>query len=153
MVIPEEWFASATALKRMGKEIDFRNCISRAYYSAYHAALLVANMHYPTLNSQQRMGSHERLIHRFRSSPNRQAQQVGQALKKLKSQRCRADYEVDEKVTVRDAEKALEAAAKMPALLASCSHPSQLTDYKNRASPRGHVDQTKVKRPSGTNAV
>ena len=148
MVIPREWMASALASRQSDKEIDFRNCISRAYYAAYHAALLVADEHFPDSDSPQHRGSHQHLINRFRSSAYRPAKRLAKALKNMKLKRCRADYQVDETVTLAEADEALADAVRIQALLEACVPSRQLSDGEAFAPVGYRADHALAARPA-----
>lgn len=107
-VTAADFFDSADAGRKTGKEIDARNCVSRAYYGAFHAALVVADAHYPDAGAHLGgMGVHERLIGRFLASSELKAKSVGYLLRAMKSERVRADYETQINVTSGDADAAM----------------------------------------------
>jgi hypothetical protein len=83
-------------------EVGWRSGISRAYYGALHVTADV----FP--NSVSQGSTHERVIgaaSSYGTGPNparRSAAEIAQLLRKLKRRRTRADYYLDEEVTVRD---------------------------------------------------
>ncbi|MDR5777374.1 MULTISPECIES: hypothetical protein [unclassified Caballeronia] len=115
-----DFLVSAIACSNGGAEIDFRNCISRAYYSVYHAALPVADAHFPDTNAALAMGTHERLSKRFLASPTRSAKGVGYVLENLKRARHRADYDLGDEVTGSDAAQAIADARAFAQRLSQC---------------------------------
>lgn len=115
-----DFLASASALKKSGAEIDFRNCVSRAYYSAYHAARPIAESHFPDPNAHLRMGDHERLSERFKAARTKSALSVTYILEFLKRERRRADYDLGAKFNEHDAEQSLTKARDFAGHLANC---------------------------------
>jgi uncharacterized protein (UPF0332 family) len=117
MVSPDDWMSSAAAASLRPQEIEYRNCISRAYYGVFHAAHAVAEKHFPEEEGGDGLHSHKKLIGRFTSSQYVEARRFGSAMHHFKSERCRADYRVDQTVTAHDAMVALSEARKLSALL------------------------------------
>ncbi len=83
----------AVRLANGTEEADWRSASSRAYYAGYHRAMLSAN-HCPD-NSNQKMGSHERLSDRFSLHNSVGARSIAYVLIGMKKQRHVADYEID----------------------------------------------------------
>ena len=84
-------------------EIDLRNAISRAYYSAYHicaSKFLPANV--------KGKGSHERLIIGMMSSEDDQVKELAEQLKNLKRKRHKADYKLEILITEHQTFQSLE---------------------------------------------
>lgn len=114
-----DFLVSAQSSSQGPDEISLRNCVSRAYYSVYHAALPVADAHCPDLNAHVRMGEHERLSKRFRASNLPHAKGIGYVLEAMKAARHRADYDLDASVTSADAKQALSNASAFTTHLAN----------------------------------
>jgi len=83
-------------------EINRRNIVSRAYYSAYHASIITYK---PNQNIDG--GSHKKLIDSLISSPDRKDKAIGYILDQLKNLRVVSDYFLDEKVSVNDSDLAI----------------------------------------------
>jgi uncharacterized protein (UPF0332 family) len=114
-----DFLVSAQSSSQGPDEISLRNCVSRAYYSVYHAALPVADAHCPDNNAHVRMGDHERLSKRFRDSKLPHAKGIGYVLEAMKAARRRADYDIDVSVTTGDAQQALANASAFATHLAN----------------------------------
>lgn len=108
-------------LAQASSEVEWRNCIGRAYYAAFHAA----KAFHQTLNTPGRLpakpvGIHAELAHqltnptisntdpRFRASID-----VGQHLKALHRMRVRADYDLDSTVNADEASDAVARAGRL----------------------------------------
>jgi len=116
-----DFLAFADALRGSGAEVDLRNCISRAYYSIFHTALPVAEVHFPDQNAHLRMGAHERLSKRFHSGKTKQSIGVGYVLEVTKRARHRADYDLDDTIDAQDAQIQLASARAFAGRLALCT--------------------------------
>lgn len=125
MVSPDDWMNSAATASQSQQEIEYRNCISRAYYGVFHAAHAVAKKHFPGTSGDSGIHSHKKLIGRFTSSEHAPARRFGTAMHNLKLERCRADYQVDETVTMHEAIAALSEARKLCASLETCIPPEE----------------------------
>ncbi|MEO3879264.1 HEPN domain-containing protein [Rheinheimera fenheensis] len=91
-------------------EASRRNCISRAYYSAYHTCLIACSsleIKLPESNS----GLHARLINGLRE--NSQTFYIGTDLADLKKYRTKADYHLGAKISQRDAETVIKLAENL----------------------------------------
>jgi len=121
-VSASDFFESAQAMLANGSNIDLRNAISRSYYAAYHDAIRVADQFCEDVNSNSRMGSHERLSERFKGCA---AFQKGKAwaytLQYLKMWRHKADYHLNDKVSQTDAETHVRTAERFLRELAETS--------------------------------
>jgi len=90
-------------------EIDCRNAISRAYYSAYHYALLFATRELGEDVENLTGGTHKKLCDLLSTyiCNNKEAQReiwlIATKLRLLHTARVRADYHIDETVTSKDA--------------------------------------------------
>lgn len=109
-------------------EIAARNAINRAYYGAYHAcdmwhSLLSVPGHVGAGN----FGQHEALIQRLTNpfqvathpncqNPSKTSKQKGHALRALKNERTRADYDLNSAVDRDHAARAIEQAKLIIAL-------------------------------------
>ena len=119
-VSPADFLSSANSMKDGATEIDFRNCISRAYYSMFHSAMPIADQHFPDCHSNNYMGAHERLSKRFHAAATKGAKSVAYQLESMKRERRRADYDLLDSVNEFDAKQALSNARGFSALLAKC---------------------------------
>ena len=119
-VAHSDFLASASVSHNAGTEIDFRNCISRSYYSIYHAALNAAELHLPDPNAHLQMGSHERLCLRYRVPNPAAVRGLSYVIETAKRGRRRADYELNDTVNQRDSQDALNVARAFPTRLAAC---------------------------------
>ena len=92
-------------------EIDYRNCMSRAYYATFHAITPLSD-HLPPAANYQPKGSHDEKISKLTrySSTHPQAKilkAIGYEIQKRKAQRVKADYDIDRTVAKTDAEEQL----------------------------------------------
>lgn len=87
-----EIIKSASTLSEGEGEVDWRNAASRAYYAAYHRALLSVSA-CPD-NSHLKMGSHERLTDRFDLLKTTPAKSISYVIQSMKRHRHIADYEI-----------------------------------------------------------
>jgi len=118
-VTSSDFLISAQAHATGGDEMSHRNCISRAYYSVYHAAYPVAIAHLPDPNKNFFMGEHERLSKRYRASSNATAKSIGYMLENMKAARHRADYDLGDTVSQSDATQVLANARRFAQQLAA----------------------------------
>lgn len=106
-----------TAEKNMisaSDESDFRCCVSRAYYSSFHASDRYHNSLAKLGSGMADVGSHKNLINQLKN-PNipstdknyLTSKEVGHYLLKMKYQREQADYQLDKTVRKSDAEKVI----------------------------------------------
>lgn len=117
-----DFFESAETMLANGSNISLRNAISRSYYAAYHDALRVADQFCPDANAHLKMGSHERLIERFKGNTTLQkGRSWGIILQYLKVQRHKADYHLNEKVSQVEAETHLRTVERLLKELAATS--------------------------------
>ncbi|WP_414041586.1 hypothetical protein ACJU26_05875 [Acidithiobacillus sp. M4-SHS-6] len=93
---PLDFLDSAKSCIMSGKEMDWRNASSRAYYAAYHQSARMANslcrLH-PRCNEKK--GSHERLICHINYSGIDRLKVIARLLDQCKTRRVIADYEID----------------------------------------------------------
>lgn len=86
-----EFLISAQELIQGGREVDYRNAISRAYYYAYHVCRI-------SLTSHLQIGitpSHQRLISDLLNYPDEKVKFFGKKLRQLKIVREQADYKLN----------------------------------------------------------
>ena len=78
-------------------EIDFRNLISRSYYAVFHLSREIsANLPSPIIEETHRkLGSHEKVIIQFEKHADKHYQKLGYLIKQRKSNRAKADYDID----------------------------------------------------------
>ncbi len=125
-VTPESFLAEARAASTRTDEMGMRLTINRAYYAAYHLALTVSHLcpDPPPLPPGQGEGTHKALIRRFLSVPTKSfkgasiARQIGSWLDKGRSQRIRADYELNATVHKDDPARALSYTKHIQGLIA-----------------------------------
>ena len=114
-----DFLAFATGCHSVGNEINYRNCVSRAYYGVFHAARPVGEAHCPDPNAHLHLGDHERLHERFKASTIQGAKPIGYVLKAMKDARHRADYDIDDTVALSDATQSLANAQAFASHLAN----------------------------------
>lgn len=108
----EDFLLAAEQLLNNGShEIDYRNCISRAYYSSFHA-LAPLSSHLPPAANYQPKGSHDEKISKLTRCSSNQPEAktlkaVGYEIQKRKAQRVKADYYIDDTIVRSDAEEQL----------------------------------------------
>ncbi|MBH3307885.1 hypothetical protein I5P84_00265 [Pseudomonas mosselii] len=101
-------------LSGASSEIGFRNSMSRAYYSLYHAAVEYADeVHVPPVSSQS--GPVHKNLRAFYTDGlysdkalQSKMKRVGYSLKVLHEGRCKADYELSASVPAIDADVHLQ---------------------------------------------
>ena len=119
-VTSSDFLTCAESIATGATEIDSRSAVSRAYYSAYHAASEIADLHFPDAEAHLSKGAHERLSDRFLGSGNLKAKGVGYMLIVLKKSRHRADYSLNETIDGDEAAQAIANARKIHAQLMNC---------------------------------
>ena len=94
-------------------EIEFRNVMSRSYYTMYHSALEILDNAPPSYVGQ---GSHASLSTYLESNDetydSRSLIALSYMLKQYKAKRCIADYVLSENVTKEQATESLNAAKR-----------------------------------------
>jgi uncharacterized protein (UPF0332 family) len=113
MAINEKDFLTFAKSLPDNTEINCRNIISRAYYSAYHACCSVY-----TPNFDVDGGVHQKLISSLTKSPSKQDKINGYILNQLKFLRVQSDYYMDKNITKSDAGTALSQTEKLQSNLA-----------------------------------
>ena len=103
--------AAEQLLNNGSHEIDYRNCISRAYYASFHALAPLSNQ-LPAAANYQTKGSHDEKISKLTRCSSNQPEAktlkaVGYEIQKRKSQRVKADYHIDDTIAKSDAEEQL----------------------------------------------
>ena len=102
-------------------ECDYRNAISRAYYSIYHHAQNIHNL-LPTGGClppvEEKRGLHETLYYQLAhptvldENSKKISKSVGYILKDIKTMRVKADYRLDSIVSKGEAELAIKEAQR-----------------------------------------
>lgn len=118
-VTAKDIYSNACALD-IGCELSIRTKISRAYYSAYHAANHFHNsLPSPGIQKRQGVGVHDALYSKL-SNPTVADDELKVASRKiaylgidLKKNRKKADYELNETVTELEAEYSVGVAEKV----------------------------------------
>ncbi len=88
-----EFLTLANALLAEPTEAAWRSAVSRAYYAAFHTArLLLRDLGFRTPRADQ---AHAYLWLRLSNCGDPQIQVAGQRLRDLRSERNRADYDID----------------------------------------------------------
>lgn len=91
---------SAEFMLTRKEEVDFRNCVSRAYYGAFHDAIPLAAAQRRAGRREQSMGMHERLIQQLVGKTNsREIRSIGVSLRELRELRVWADYDLERTMT------------------------------------------------------
>jgi uncharacterized protein (UPF0332 family) len=117
-VTSADFINSAKALlSNQATEIDFRNAISRTYYSIFHLSKPVAK-YLPPITLQTTLGSHDEIIFRFIQCPNTYphwslVKSIGYIMSRMKNKRRIADYEIDLIVVKEEVEEQLDDAQKI----------------------------------------
>ncbi len=119
----EDFLAFSQILATSEKEIDHRNCASRAYYFALHfASRRAMELGNPPFAASKRITFQEGVLTRFkewRSEPN--AVKAGYILNEMKQRRVEADYNLEMAFSGGAAKQQLAAAEKVRNLLAAIS--------------------------------
>ncbi|MBU9388982.1 hypothetical protein KTE71_15775 [Burkholderia multivorans] len=136
-VTSTDFLTCAEAIANGGSEIDHRSAISRAYYSAYHAALEIADLHFPDHEAHIAKGEHQRLSDRFLKSSNPKARGVAYMLIDLKRSRHRADYALSETIVADDATQGIANARKIHAQLVACAPATPQASVSGAAASPG----------------
>ena len=97
-------------------EINFRDSISRSYYASYHAcksySSLIQRHGVTDADSKQSTGMHRKFINSFLTNPAPEVKKVGYILQNIYAERIRADYILDEDITLAQTETALKLSKK-----------------------------------------
>jgi len=101
----EEFLTSVESMvgNQKSLEIDLRNAVSRAYYSAYHACRSEVGV----VNKYKDMGAHACLIKTMGEHRNEKIRSLGLQLEKCKKKRHKADYLLEQSVLPGEAEQVL----------------------------------------------
>jgi uncharacterized protein (UPF0332 family) len=127
VVEPEDLLAQAIKLlASASNELDYRNVIERAYYSAYHAARqFEEQLPHRSQAVPQNAGSHEALFQRLERSDGQLdyglkviSKDIAAQLRMLRPLRELASYELGERVRIDQAEEAVRAAKD---IMAECA--------------------------------
>lgn len=109
---PSELHTFANVIRKMlSDEASYRGCISRYYYSAYHAAKEFHDSLSKPGKSQANVGEHMNLIHML-DNPNINtdspeyltSKELAIYLKKILFNRRVADYQLDQPITIKNVE-------------------------------------------------
>lgn len=119
----DSFLSSAKALMDIASpvEIDFRNCISRSYYCAYHTALEFAELKLEADLENVSGGAHIKLsdfLSRYICEDKdcqRDIRRIGIRLKAFHSQRVRSDYMLEDTIGPVDARAQLKNVEEMVA--------------------------------------
>ena len=127
-VSPADFLEIAQELLSEEKEIDYRSAANRAYYSAYHFCMPVADSlpHVPL----RKQGTHERLIEKLKRHPIRKRSRdrdgkiraLGVYLEKGKPLRVHADYWITREFDRRKAEDLIEIAVQIRDAITEIEH-------------------------------
>ncbi len=106
--------AADQLLANSNHEIDYRNCMSRAYYATFHALSPLSD-HLPLAANYKSKGSHDEKISKLtRCSSNHSEasmlRAIGYEVQKRKAQRVKADYYITHAINKSDAEEQLHKA-------------------------------------------
>jgi uncharacterized protein (UPF0332 family) len=105
-IIPSDFMLVSDSLLGVDKcaEMHWRSAASRAYYNVYHEAKLKADeLGLPDVQGKN-MGSHSRLVARFKSSGKR-LKVIGVMLDNARGARNDADYGLNNSYTLAEARK------------------------------------------------
>jgi uncharacterized protein (UPF0332 family) len=98
-VLFKDFYTSAEVLLNNpdSTEIDFRNLISRSYYSVFHLSREVATNFATPIDEAvyRKLGSHEQVIIKFEKHADKGYQKLGYLIKQRKSKRANADYDIN----------------------------------------------------------
>jgi uncharacterized protein (UPF0332 family) len=91
-------------------EIDFRNLISRSYYSLFHLSkqqAITLNLPIPNISSKEysELGSHEKIFIKFEKHSDTKIKALGRMMYQRKDWRRKADYELSESITKYQAQQ------------------------------------------------
>jgi uncharacterized protein (UPF0332 family) len=93
----EDFLLAAEQLLNNGShEIDYRNCMSRAYYASFHAIAPLSNQ-LPAAANYQTKGSHDEKISKLTRCSSNQPE----------AKTLKADYHIDDTIVKSDAEEQL----------------------------------------------
>jgi hypothetical protein len=117
-----EFLTLARAMLKSDSEINWRSCVSRAYYATFHAALPFAGRLGAPKYFDDGAGCHERLIRRFDDKDNPLAiQRIARELRNLKKMRVDADYRLGRTCTREEAMIAVDTAQHVCACIDKAS--------------------------------
>lgn len=109
-----DFLKSAEIAASGSSEIDWRNGISRAYYSAYHAALGFIDQRFADPEEHLHFGAHERLANRYKTwKDNHKGKSISYVLTHMKRQRHLADYNISDSLKQVDAETQIASTKKL----------------------------------------
>lgn len=106
-----QFLTSAQIFMQGGREIDYRNAASRAYYCAFH---LCKNLVETIPISTDNIGtSHQRIIDALAQSHDKRLKSLANKLKVVRELRHKADYKLDIKFSRYEASRALSHTQKI----------------------------------------
>ena len=122
---PIDFLDTARQMCVSSGEIHYRNCISRAYYYAYHKVVPFAEDFEALGRSTDKVGVHERVIQRLTGRGNPQpVRAIGHNLRSLKRLRTIADYQLHRSLNEEQARKAIDMATQITTMLAQVHVPT-----------------------------
>ena len=86
-----------------GPEVERRVAVSRTYYAAFHRCRPIAQRQGTFADAA---GSHAEVIEALTRSRKRKLQSIGYMLKLCRELRVKADYRIEDDLTIQDAEAA-----------------------------------------------
>jgi uncharacterized protein (UPF0332 family) len=102
-ICAEDFYTSALELAKLKEEVSLRNCLSRAYYGAYHTAKTVVPPESYDYEDGKKAGSHKRYIDQLLQGENGSFErQLGVKLLRLYDRRITADYHLNKTVIQAD---------------------------------------------------
>jgi uncharacterized protein (UPF0332 family) len=112
-----DFLTVAQSLLSDRSEAAWRSAVSRAYYAAFHRAReVLENLGFAVSRGER---AHAYLWLRLSNCGNPRIQTTGAALRSLRQDRNRADYELQSPLTQANAERSVRAAEQIVLLLAS----------------------------------
>jgi uncharacterized protein (UPF0332 family) len=90
-----EYLRLAQRLGGLADDAASRSAVSRAYYSAFHAASLSVNSNKITTNPKYERDRHLRIWNIYMDSSNKECRRIGNRGQRLKAERQYADYDAE----------------------------------------------------------
>jgi uncharacterized protein (UPF0332 family) len=108
---PRDFLRLAESLAQAGAEAELRTAVSRAYYAAFHVARkLFLNCGFMVPQADR---AHGYLWLRLSNTREAQTRWAGEELKRLRSERNRADYQLLHPFTASDSQRCLRTAREI----------------------------------------
>lgn len=133
-VTVKDFWDSAASLASGSREIDRRNAVSRAYYSAFLWATAQVEACQPLPYDVSAKGSHEQVILRYQHHGSKIAKSVAYQLTALKNMRVIADYKPSMTMTDNEAASAVADAATIIGKISTC------WDISSPLEPDEHIE-------------